>query len=189
VTCLRSPSSAAFEVRILSARCFGVFDSGLAKRVGSDATAKTRSPDYRAELGRGWEFTATHGAGQRKPRSALQAELRIRRVFVRALWTLHQRLRLKEMSGAPAASFNDPYRRGGTRISGSNATVRCLLHRNASTPGSGIRGRLEGPSGASGYPQNPMSHSHSVHITFCKCSGPVLGQTQRPCCRHGPCSH
>src|SRR4029079_1781552 len=32
VTCLRSPSRAAFEVRILSARCFGVYDSGLAKR-------------------------------------------------------------------------------------------------------------------------------------------------------------
>jgi hypothetical protein len=32
VTCLRSPSSAAFEVRIFSARCLGVYDSGLAKR-------------------------------------------------------------------------------------------------------------------------------------------------------------
>src|ERR1700730_16668171 len=30
VTCLRSPSRAAFEVRIFSARCFGVYDSGAA---------------------------------------------------------------------------------------------------------------------------------------------------------------
>src|ERR1700730_6279042 len=30
VTCLRSPSKAAFEVRIFSARCFGVYDSGAA---------------------------------------------------------------------------------------------------------------------------------------------------------------
>src|SRR5262245_31685831 len=33
VTCLRSPSSALFEVRIFSARCLGVYDSGLAKRL------------------------------------------------------------------------------------------------------------------------------------------------------------
>src|SRR4029453_18965898 len=32
VTCLRSPSRAAREVRIFSARCFGVYDSGPAKR-------------------------------------------------------------------------------------------------------------------------------------------------------------
>jgi hypothetical protein len=32
VTCLRSPSSAAFDVRIFSARCFGVYDSGDANR-------------------------------------------------------------------------------------------------------------------------------------------------------------
>jgi hypothetical protein len=30
VTCLRSPSRAAFEVRIFSARCFGVYESGAA---------------------------------------------------------------------------------------------------------------------------------------------------------------
>src|SRR5215467_11553190 len=32
VTCLRSPSRAALEVRILSARCLGVYDSGEANR-------------------------------------------------------------------------------------------------------------------------------------------------------------
>src|SRR5215470_8016144 len=32
VTCLRSPSSALLEVRIFSARCLGVYASGLAKR-------------------------------------------------------------------------------------------------------------------------------------------------------------
>ncbi len=30
VTCLRSPSRAAFDVRIFSARCFGVYESGAA---------------------------------------------------------------------------------------------------------------------------------------------------------------
>src|SRR5215510_15848204 len=32
VTCLRSPSRAAFEVRIFSARCLGVYAAGEAKR-------------------------------------------------------------------------------------------------------------------------------------------------------------
>src|SRR5262245_18519412 len=31
VTCLRSPSSAAFEVRIFSTRCLGVYDSGAGR--------------------------------------------------------------------------------------------------------------------------------------------------------------
>jgi len=38
VTCLRSPTRALFEVRIFSARCFGMYDSGLAasRRLGGE---------------------------------------------------------------------------------------------------------------------------------------------------------
>src|SRR5262245_11462819 len=43
VTCLRSPSSAAFELMMRSARCLGVYDSGDANRaagaVGAAAAA------------------------------------------------------------------------------------------------------------------------------------------------------
>ena len=42
VTCLRSPSIALREFRILSARCFGVYDCGEAKRPSEAAGAVAR---------------------------------------------------------------------------------------------------------------------------------------------------
>src|SRR5262249_60591491 len=43
VTCLRSPSRAVLEVRIFSARCFGVYASGGGGRRG-DAPGSRRAP-------------------------------------------------------------------------------------------------------------------------------------------------
>src|SRR4029453_7137320 len=54
VTCLRSPSRAAFEVRIFSARCFGVYDSGdanLTSAVGCEATGSPHSRQNFAPAG------------------------------------------------------------------------------------------------------------------------------------------
>src|SRR5215510_1186755 len=56
VTCLRSPSRAAFEVRIFSARCLGVYAAGEAKRwdaersdaiVGAGALPAAAAPSVR----------------------------------------------------------------------------------------------------------------------------------------------
>src|SRR5262249_50957326 len=44
VTCLRSPSSAALEVRIFSARCLGVYDSGEGVRGTAADSAVTGVP-------------------------------------------------------------------------------------------------------------------------------------------------
>src|SRR6266545_7464490 len=47
VTCLRSPSRAALEVRIFSARCLGVYVSGAGERTGAAVPAATASPHWR----------------------------------------------------------------------------------------------------------------------------------------------
>src|SRR5215510_10397301 len=44
VTCLRSPSSVAFDVRIFSARCFGVYASGEGLRGAATVSALTGVP-------------------------------------------------------------------------------------------------------------------------------------------------
>src|SRR5262245_33454603 len=44
VTCLRSPSSAAFEVRIFSARCLGVYASGAGERAVAPVSPETGAP-------------------------------------------------------------------------------------------------------------------------------------------------
>src|SRR5262249_56512901 len=44
VTCLRSPSSAALDVRIFSARCLGVYDSGDGARGAAAGSAVTGVP-------------------------------------------------------------------------------------------------------------------------------------------------
>jgi hypothetical protein len=44
VTCLRSPSSAAFEVRIFSAKCRGVYALGESKRAAGEAAATPACP-------------------------------------------------------------------------------------------------------------------------------------------------
>src|SRR5262249_16962583 len=44
VTCLRSPSRAAFEVRIFSARCLGVYDSGEGLRGAAAGSPVTGVP-------------------------------------------------------------------------------------------------------------------------------------------------
>src|SRR5215510_3755485 len=44
VTCLRSPSSAALDVRIFSARCLGVYDSGEGARTAVTDAAWTDVP-------------------------------------------------------------------------------------------------------------------------------------------------
>src|SRR5712691_7005386 len=45
VTCLRSPSRAALEVRIFSARCFGVYDEGdFVETAGTVGPTPTPSP-------------------------------------------------------------------------------------------------------------------------------------------------
>jgi hypothetical protein len=50
VTCLRSPSRAAFEVRIFSARCFGVYACGESNREGVLGTAVESRPHLRQNL-------------------------------------------------------------------------------------------------------------------------------------------
>src|SRR5262245_29247343 len=132
VTCLRSPSSAAFEVRILSAKCFGVYDSVLAKRVGSDATAEMRSPHCRQNLAEGGsslrhlgQVSANRDPHSRQNFAVVGFSCAHCGHFIKAPTERNER--------APAASFNDLHRRGGARISGSNATERLLLHRNRPT--------------------------------------------------------
>ena len=44
VTCLRSPSRALFDVRIFSARCFGVYESGDWNLDGDAADSESRCP-------------------------------------------------------------------------------------------------------------------------------------------------
>jgi len=52
VICLRSPSSAAFDVRMRSARCLGVYVSGVANRAASKITRSDDSgrPHRRQKL-------------------------------------------------------------------------------------------------------------------------------------------
>src|SRR5262249_36255905 len=59
VTCLRSPSRAAFEVRIFSARCFGVYASGETCR--PVAGAPTGSPHSRQKLASARQSVAPRG--------------------------------------------------------------------------------------------------------------------------------
>ncbi len=79
VTCLRSPSSAAREVRIFSARCFGVYDSGAGEAAcwlgGERGAARP------AELLAPCDGGATARAGPLEPGATVLAEMRARVVL------------------------------------------------------------------------------------------------------------
>src|SRR6266404_4557496 len=71
VTCLRSPSRRVFDVRILSARCFGVWTLGTAPAAGSIALVPTGSPHAPQNLADGvsavWHLE--QAAGSAAPQS------------------------------------------------------------------------------------------------------------------------
>src|SRR5215813_240687 len=80
VTCLRSPSRAALEVRIFSARCFGVYDSGEASHnaaaggVGTPASAAPQlsqnlllASTFAPQLGQPAASVAPHSRQKRAP--------------------------------------------------------------------------------------------------------------------------
>src|SRR5262249_1935649 len=80
VTCLRSPSRALFDVRIRSARCFGVYDSGDANRaaaavgVGAAASAAPQlsqnllpASTFTPQLGQAAANVAPHSRQKRAP--------------------------------------------------------------------------------------------------------------------------
>src|SRR6266446_6595618 len=76
VTCFRSPSRAALEVRIFSARCLGVYDSGEAKRGCVGASVATGVPHLLQNLepaGSSAPQEAQAGA-RRPPHSRQKAE-------------------------------------------------------------------------------------------------------------------
>src|SRR6266508_2812987 len=63
VTCLRSPSIAAFEVRIFSARCLGVYASGAPKRCDADGAvwpAGWAHSEQNLAVGGSWAPQLTH---------------------------------------------------------------------------------------------------------------------------------
>jgi len=61
VTCLRSPSREPLEVRILSARYLGVYDSGEFERAGASAVPATAVPQREQNRDSGGR-TAPHAA-------------------------------------------------------------------------------------------------------------------------------
>src|SRR5262244_1385749 len=79
VTCLRSPSSAAFELMMRSARCFGVYDSGDANRaaglgVGAGASGAPQlsqnllpAPTVAPQLGQTVANVVPHSRQKRAP--------------------------------------------------------------------------------------------------------------------------
>jgi hypothetical protein len=87
VTCLRSPSRAALEVRIFSARCFGVYASGVPNlAVGAVRCGAAHWPQNLFSRG----FAAPQdGAGCGKRCGALPTELRAWGILVLAPGTPH----------------------------------------------------------------------------------------------------
>src|SRR5712692_6652224 len=77
VTCLRSPSRAAREVRIFSARCRGGALLGMGGRAGSDVAVATRAAAWRgvaqAPQNVNWGGLSKPQAGQRAGSGAAQA--------------------------------------------------------------------------------------------------------------------
>src|SRR5262245_17730167 len=80
VTCLRSPSSAALDMRIFSARCLGVYDSGEANcdaAAGSPGVAASPAPQlsqnllpastFAPQLGQAAANVAPHSRQKRAP--------------------------------------------------------------------------------------------------------------------------
>jgi hypothetical protein len=89
VTCLRSPSRTVLEVRIFSARCFGVYVSG-----DGDLTRRCARPEasatLAAELLSGRIASTTIPAQDCETGAAFAAEFHLDGVFVTALRTPHE---------------------------------------------------------------------------------------------------
>src|SRR6202022_255349 len=85
VTSLRSPSRAAFEVRIFSARCFGVYESGVANlAVGVVRSGEAHWPQNLLSAG----FAAPQD-GQVAASGAAHSQLHAWGILVLAPGTLH----------------------------------------------------------------------------------------------------
>src|SRR5712692_9163403 len=113
VTCLRSPSSAALEVRIFSARCLGVYDRGEAKAAepwrGCAWTPVTRAPHFPQNanpsgLAKPHEGHRDASLAPQRPQNAIAGGFR-RRTADRSRAELHQ-LRLHLLQ--PEAHVKQP---------------------------------------------------------------------------------
>jgi hypothetical protein len=103
VTCFRSPSSALREVRIFSARCFGVLAAGIGcwtERTRGDGLAALQT-----ELGSSGQLGVAGGAATSEVRAALEAELGALGILGGGARAAHLGTRHESSSSSAFASF------------------------------------------------------------------------------------